>query len=393
MLVPRCLSAHYCHLQLTCNGTAILARVLGVVFILSLAGCGATGTAKFDKKPTALVWISRASLPGPRANEASAVGPDGRIYVFGGTDGFTDAVHPSSFVYDPTTDSWTAIADVPTARTQLGAATGQNGLIYTMGGAPANSNFEDNVVEAYNPLTNTWTCSVGDTTPGCSSSTLAPMPTSRTTIVLAGHNGLIYAFGPVYPQEMEAYDPTTNTWTCSVGYDMPGCASSTLAPAPTGPNGYPNEGAVGADGKLYMFGLYPSYNTFEVYDPVGNQWTCSTNDTSTSGCASKTLRPMPSGIYLFAAAGTPNGHVYVLGGVLCNSALTASNKCIGVSRVKVNEYNPQTNAWSSYPSMLTDRSSLAAVGTADGYVYAIGGVSSNSAGVGTPLDSVERCCS
>src|SRR5207253_6298518 len=86
-----------------------------------------------------------------RSFSAAALGPDGHIYVIGGTKGGSS--DSSNFLhtveaYDPTTDTWTCsigdincatslqtIAPMPTQREALGAATGPDGQIYAVGGA------------------------------------------------------------------------------------------------------------------------------------------------------------------------------------------------------------------------------------------------------------------
>lgn len=160
------------------------ATLLATIAVLIACGGGnALTTYTFSK------WVYRASLPLPDwSYGATTVGLDGRIYLFGGatTNNSTDQ---SAFVYTPSTDSWAPIANLPTGRTIFGAATAPNGLIYTFGGSGYQGD-DLTVVEAYDPTTNTWTCSVGDTVPGCSTSTLAPVPTSRDWFtVLAGHDG------------------------------------------------------------------------------------------------------------------------------------------------------------------------------------------------------------
>src|SRR5207302_1896654 len=76
---------------------------------------------------------------------------------------------------------WTTVAPMPTVRSDLAAATGSDGRIYAIGGdtLSAGSGAFLDIVEAYDPRTNTWSCSRGDTSPGCANTSLAPMPTPR----------------------------------------------------------------------------------------------------------------------------------------------------------------------------------------------------------------------
>src|SRR5690242_5372235 len=99
--------------------------------------------------PTALLsqWRSVTPLPIARFGLAVVLGPDGRIYVLGGTNSGGN-VHTVE-VYDPTTQSWTSAPPMPTARFGLAAVLGPDGRIYALGGE--NDNSEALVtVEAYN---------------------------------------------------------------------------------------------------------------------------------------------------------------------------------------------------------------------------------------------------
>src|SRR5208337_584752 len=96
--------------------------------------------------------------------------------------------------------TWAAVAPLPTARVYLGAATGNDGTIYAVGGDIGGAgDFATNEVDAYNPTTNTWT-------------TVAPLPTAREALAVVSDNGLIYAIGGssggagVSESEVDAYN-------------------------------------------------------------------------------------------------------------------------------------------------------------------------------------------
>jgi hypothetical protein len=73
-----------------------------------------------------------------------------------------------------------------------------NGILYAVGGATAASTV--NTVEAYDPTTNTWT-------------TKAPMPTARRSLRIGVLNSVLYAIGGQhtvpgdYTGTNEAYQP------------------------------------------------------------------------------------------------------------------------------------------------------------------------------------------
>jgi parallel beta-helix repeat protein/predicted outer membrane repeat protein len=253
-----------------------------------------------------------APMPYGTVGEAGALGQDGRIYMFG--QPYT--LHYVQ-VYDPTANHWTCSTDLasakcsastltplPTARGYAVAVTAPNGLIYVIGGRDGATQ-PIHVVEAYNPATDTWTCSVGDSSAGCSSSPLAPMPSARgEASAVLGPDGLIYVFGGSGSlTTVEAYNPATNTWTCSVGDTNPGCASSTLAPLPTGR--YFASAVTAWDGLIYVLGgtvdNQHGYAVVEAYDPQANSWT--------------TMPPLPTGRFALQAGLGADGRIYTVSGI------------------------------------------------------------------------------
>jgi len=183
---------------------------------------------------------------------------DGILYAVGGTG--SETVGPSLIrdtmdAYDPVRNTWTAKAPMPTHR--YGHAVGvARGILYVVGGST-----ETGLMEAYDPITNRWTVKT-------------PMPTPRVWPGVGVVNGILYVVGGVccgcceagygtshVLDTVEAYDPTTNTWTAK-------------APLPT-----PRyEFAVGvANQALYVVGGFyrgaTSINVVEAYDPTRNIWT------------------------------------------------------------------------------------------------------------------------
>jgi N-acetylneuraminic acid mutarotase len=222
--------------------------------------------------------------------------------------------------------SYATLAAMPTVRYGLAAATGLDGRIYAIGGVDSSSSTLS-TVEAYDPTTNTWTA-------------VAPMPTARYgSAAVTGPDGKIYAIGGLSSSSsilstVDAYDPSTNTWT-------------TLAPMPT--TRYLLAAVTGPDGKIYAIGGYNGgiLSTVEAYDPSTNTWTA--------------VAPMPTARYGLVAATGPDGRIYAIGG----------NNGGSVSTVEV--YDPTTNSWTTVASMPTARYSLAAATGPDGKIYTVGG--------------------
>jgi hypothetical protein len=141
---------------------------------------------------------------------------------------------------------------MPTARTDLAAATGPDGRVYAIGGnhgGPDNTFNPVGTVEAYDPSTNTW-------------STVAPMPTARNALAaVVGPDGRIYAMGGYAASildTVEAYSPATNSWTAGASLPTPRTALAA---------------ALGSDGRIYAIGGVAvlngaALNTVAAYTPT-----------------------------------------------------------------------------------------------------------------------------
>ncbi len=293
-----------------------------------------------------VAWVRKADMLTRRGVHAVAVGPDNRIYVFGG--GQPDVLAFNTVeAYDPVTNTWTARANMPTARQELAAATAPNGRIYVAGGAASRADAVAlTTLEEYDPITNTW-------------ASRAPMPTARIGLALVtAPNGRLYAIGGYSTaantalSHVEEYDPTTNQWTRRA--DMPTPRTRFGA-------------TLGSDGRIYAvggdFGGFAPQATLEVYDPIANSW--------------QTRAPMPSARPEGAAATAANGRIYVVGGFLNNVELRL-----------VEEYTPATDSWVRRADML-DRRRGPGLAAANGRLYAIGGFGGTGE-FGDTLNSVEE---
>lgn len=124
-------------------------------------------------------WTAVASLPTARSNFAAAVGLDGRIYAFGGSE--PSGTTATTVAYSPTSDTWSTVASMPTPRYDLAGVVGPDGSIYAIGGMNGSTWLD--VVEVYSPSTNTWIEG-------------AAMPTARTRLAAAAlPDGRIFAIG------------------------------------------------------------------------------------------------------------------------------------------------------------------------------------------------------
>jgi len=107
--------------------------------------------------------------------------------------------------YDIDTNTWRTVAPLPSPRSDL-AAVAHGGKVFVFGGCTGTASAPSvtNEVDMYDPDTNTWTI-------------LAPMPTQRASLV-AGHKGnLVYAIGGTNGVSAlnvnEVYDFSANSWS------------------------------------------------------------------------------------------------------------------------------------------------------------------------------------
>jgi N-acetylneuraminic acid mutarotase len=223
--------------------------------------------------PTTDAWVAVSPLPTPRAGVATALGPNGLIYAFGGTDGSFNPLNAVE-AYDPATGTWTQRTPMPTARSYAGAAT-LDGLIYVVGGG-VGPGAGVNTVEVYNPAADSWAA-------------LANMPTARYVLGLVAFDGCIYAIaGSDQGQDFDTVEALcSGAWTTK-----PSLSGTRYSPA----------AVLSPDGRhIYVIGGYNTglgiLATVESYDGIG--WSGET--------------PMPTARYDLGAA-TSNGRVYVIGG-------------------------------------------------------------------------------
>jgi N-acetylneuraminic acid mutarotase len=273
-------------------------------------------------------WTEKTPMPTARDVLSTSV-VDGKIYAIGGTKGFNQSALSTVEEYDPTTDIWIQKEDMPTGRWLLSASV-VNGIIYAIGGSPyASVNSEVlSTVEAYDPTTNTWT-------------TKTNMPTKRWYLSTCAVGGKIYAIGggksdPITALSVvEEYDPATDSWTTKASMPTPrwGLATSVV------------------NGKIYAIGgeyaAEQACSTVEEYDPATDTWTPKANI---------------SGKRTHFSSSVVNGIIYAIGGA------SAPGSCL--SRVEM--YNPDIDTWTTMTDMPTPRYGLS-TSTVNNRIYAIGG--------------------
>jgi N-acetylneuraminic acid mutarotase len=255
--------------------------------------------------------------------ELAAAELDGKIHAVGGLAGRANA----NEIYDTSTNVWTLGVDFP-IETDHAWAAAVGGRVYVGGG-------RTNRVFSYDPAAESWA--------EVASSAFVHGGTPAAAVI----DGRIYvaggAGGAMAGNELEVYDPETNTWT-------------TLAPMTCSRN-HTAGGAMG--GKLYVAGGRPGNQTcLEAFDPPSNTWTRKAD--------------MPTG-RSGIAAGVVGGCLYVFGGE-GNGADPN-----GIFH-EVEAYEPATDSWIRLPPMQTGRHGISAavIGNA---IYLPGGATRQGFGV------------
>jgi N-acetylneuraminic acid mutarotase len=222
----------------------------------------ATGTPSPTATPTTtscgpgtaadFTWSTMAPMPTAR-NRFGAGVVNGILYAVGGENLGTHNGLNVVEAYNPTTNTWATMAPMPTGRQSFGMVA-NNGILYAVGGMTTSGTILSSV-EAYDPLTNTWT-------------TKASMPTARKDLTLGEVNGILYAVGGddgvSSLSTVEAYDPSTNVWT-------------TKAPMLTALNEMGVDAVNGVlyvvGGQTCVSAVCGVVNSVQAYDPTTNTWT------------------------------------------------------------------------------------------------------------------------
>lgn len=226
-------------------------------------------------------WTRGTPMLAPRAAARAVTLPDGRIAVIGGNSGCNTCVYNTTFIYTPRTNSWVEAASMATARQRFGAVLGRDGRVYAIGGwdgAHAQAS-----VEAYDPVHNAWAPVAG--LPLAEEGDAAATDRNGNIVVLGGFNGQEQAsfsyFGNVYIY-------THNAWKSAAAMPTPReDFAATLGP----------------DGRIYAIGGFNSQqwvDTVEAYNAATDSW------------SSVTSLPSPrSGVVAIAG---PGRRIFAFGG-------------------------------------------------------------------------------
>lgn len=164
--------------------------------------------------------------------------------------------------------------------------------------------------------------------------------TVAQAVVVGAANGTVYVMGGVatigYVAVANAYSYNPNTGDWTVLTSMPYAARGAA-------------GAMGHDGKVYVFGGASGSSYTQIYDPVANSWSLGAS--------------MLDGVWEAKAATITNGTIWVVGGE-------------GVAAGYVQAYNPVADSWFTGTSAPAAIECGAMVAVGDDLYYSGGGVGS-----------------
>jgi N-acetylneuraminic acid mutarotase len=235
--------------------------------------------SNFEYDPILDLWSTKADMQKETMNLALAAIGD-NIYAIGG-----DLFLSTNEIYNTNTDTWSYGAEMPTPRQHVDCGV-VGGKIYVIGGLTSWEEYTG-INEAYDPTMNTWT-------------TKASMPTPRHNPAIEVYKDKIYVFGgggtPADIWEdlnnVEVYDPATNTWETKQGLPTIRFKPATAV----------------IDDKIYVIGGFSDgviSSRVDVYNPETDTWEDGTD--------------LPRRI-LFSGVVSVNNEIFVTGG--CNSNWT-----------------------------------------------------------------------
>lgn len=259
------------------------------------------GRAAAATVPGATSWTPADPLPTP-AEDSGAVTLDGKVYVFGGTDGSSALAKAS--VHDPVTGGWQRLANMPESLEKPGVEA-IGGAIYVVGGWNGAGNASA-AVYRYDPAHDAW-------------SSAAPLPSAAVaggTAVLGGRLYVVAGCGGNCAPASQAtyvYDPRADAWSRAADYPVTDAWLSCGA----------------AGGQIVCAG---------GTDPLTNEESAATYafDPLTGAWTAKADLPYPVWGMASASAG---GRLQLVGGV---SGGQLTNQA--------EEYDPATGSWSALPA-------------------------------------------
>jgi N-acetylneuraminic acid mutarotase len=165
-------------------------------------GCCITLRRLFVYTPATNTWAEKAQMPTGRFSLGAAFGRDGRLYAIGGRLSVASTLTVNTVeAYDPATDTWSAAAPDLFSTIGAGVSRGPDGLIYVAGGTDLNPSPAQthSAVRVYNPDTNAW-------------AHVPALLTARDSLALtAGSDGELYAIAGETVNASGSFESTSAT--------------------------------------------------------------------------------------------------------------------------------------------------------------------------------------
>ncbi len=194
-------------------------------------------------------WAAAPKFPGGRTDAATAFSIDGKMYVAGGLGAKT------LWQYDPVANTWKAMADIGGGLNRAWSASFViNGKAYVVGGSYATASDVTDDVQEYDPVTDTWTTKAK--IPGGGRDGMYSFVIGNKGYVGGGFNGTATVSG------FYEYDPATDKWTQKA--TSPLGATIFSSGFAVGNKGYVTSGSPGGSSQI---------KTLYQYDPVTDIWT------------------------------------------------------------------------------------------------------------------------
>ncbi len=223
---------------------------------LLVVGRGVRPTFAFDLRSGRWLSLERyARKPVLNSGHAAEV-VDGKLYLLGGYLRSATLMQ----IFDPLLNQWSYGPDLP-FRAGASASAVIGGQLYLVGGSVADTAIA--AAAKFDSQTGVW-------------SSLASMPLPRAHAGSGTDGAKLYVFGGRGPKDtpgaegsddLQVYDPVTNTWTRS--------GTGPLSPAPLPQKRSGLGKAVFTGGKFWIFGGVTGERVLDrvdIYDPVANTW-------------------------------------------------------------------------------------------------------------------------
>lgn len=125
---------------------------------LDAGGLPLASVERLNPTANSPAWTYLASLPSPRYDFPAVFNLTNYIYVFGGINDPSVGVETASVLrYSVSGNSWTNLAPLPVAVAGSAATLGPDGKIYVVGGTSGGA--ATNLVQVFDPAANSWTLS------------------------------------------------------------------------------------------------------------------------------------------------------------------------------------------------------------------------------------------